>query len=306
MPQKWIRCGANLLRRGIPGKRERMSFRTLMIGDIVGKPGRSAVEAMIGNLIKSEELDLVIANAENSAAGSGITPAIYDSLRKAGVDVITMGDHCFRKKESIPLYETRDRLIRPGNLPEVAAGRGWCVIETRGGHHAAIINMQGRTFMKPIDCPYAAMEKALSEIGQMTPLVFLDFHAEATSDKMAMGWLLDGRVTAVAGTHTHVQTADERVLPGGTAFISDLGMTGPYDSVLGRRKDRVLRHLTSGMPTFFEVATGDVRLCGAIIAADEKTGRAVSIRRVNLAFAGEADAAYDAADGKGGGGGEEM
>lgn len=281
-----------------------MSFRTLMIGDIVGKPGRNAVESMLEGLIKSEELDLVIANGENSAAGSGITPSIYDSLRQAGVDVITMGDHCYRKKESIPLYETRDRLLRPGNLPEVAVGRGWCVIETRGGHHAAIINMQGRTFMKPIDCPFAAMERTLEEIGGMTQLIFLDFHAEATSDKMAMGWFLDGRATAVAGTHTHVQTADERVLPQGTAFISDLGMTGPYDSVLGRRKDRVLRHLTSGMPTFFEVATDDVRLCGAIIAADEKTGRAQSIRRVNLVHVSQAGTTFDASNGTSGGGEE--
>ncbi len=283
-----------------------MSFRTLMIGDIVGKPGRSAVEAMVGNLIKSEQIDLVIANAENSAAGSGITPSIYDGLRQAGVDVITMGDHCYRKKESIPLYETKDRLLRPGNLPEVAAGRGWCVIETRNGSHVAVINMQGRTFMKPIDCPFAAMDRALEEIGQMTQLVFVDFHAEATSDKMAMGWFLDGRVTALVGTHTHAQTADERVLPGGTAFISDLGMSGPYDSVLGRRKDRVIRHLTTGMPTFFEVATGDVRVCGAIITADEQTGRATSIRRINLSYVAEADQAYDAADGKGGGGGDEI
>jgi len=261
-----------------------MAFRTLLIGDVVGKPGREALGAILKDLVQSEQIDLVVANCENAAAGSGITPAIYRELRQSGVDVVTMGDHCYRKKESMPLYESEDRLVRPANLPDVAAGRGWTIVQTSSGHMAAVVNLQGRTFMKPIDCPYAAMDRALEQIDGRTKLIFVDMHAEATSDKIALGWLLDGKVTAVVGTHTHVQTADERVLPQGTAYISDLGMTGPYDSVLGRDKKRVVRFLTTGMPIYFDVATDDIHLCGVIVTADGETGRATQIRRVNIPF----------------------
>jgi len=261
-----------------------MAFRTLLIGDIVGRPGRRAVEALLPDLIKTRGIDLVVANAENAAAGSGITPAIYKQVIDAGVDVVTMGDHCYRKKESIPLYGSEDRLIRPANLPEAAAGRGWTTAESRDGCRAAVICLQGRTFLKPIDCPFAAVERALADVAGTTPLVFVEIHAEATSDKIAMGWHLDGRVTAVVGTHTHVQTADECVLPQGTAYLTDLGMTGPYDSVLGRDKHNVLHALTTGMPTHFNVASGDVRICGAIVTADPATGRATSIERLTVPF----------------------
>jgi len=288
-------------------KRTVMAFRTLLIGDIVGRPGRLAVTALLPKLIQEEQIDLVIANGENAAGGSGITPAIFEELLKAGVDLVTMGDHCYRKKEAMALYEKSDRLLRPANLPEAAAGRAWSVVKTRGGAAVAALTLLGRTFMKPIDCPFRAVERALEAIGQETRLIFVDMHAEATSDKIAMGWYLDGRVTCVFGTHTHIQTADERVLPQGTAYITDLGMTGPYDGVLGRDKRRVLSAMTTGVPTFFEVATGDVRVCGAIVTADGATGKAQQIRRVSLPYVmGQEQGAYDAADGKGGGKTEEF
>ena len=263
-----------------------MPFRTLLLGDVVGSPGRKAVETMVPKLIKSLGLDLVVANAENAAAGSGITPAIFETLREVGVDVVTMGDHCYRKKESMILYETQTRLLRPANLPEAAAGCGWAIVESRSGVPVAVVNLQGRTFMKPIDCPFVAVERVLGQISKQVKLIFVEMHAEATSDKIAMGWYLDGRITAQVGTHTHVQTADERILPKGTAYISDLGMSGPYDGVLGRDRNRVLRFLTTGMPTYFDVCTGDVRLCGAVVEADAETGRATSIARLNLPFEG--------------------
>jgi len=264
-----------------------MAFCTLLIGDIVGRPGRRAVEVLLGELIKARGIDLVIANAENAAAGSGITPAIYNQIIDAGVDVVTMGDHCYRKKESIALYGTESQLIRPANLPEAAAGRGWTLVESRAGPRVAVVCLQGRTFLKPIDCPFAAVERALEDLAGKAPLVFVEIHAEATSDKIAMGWYLDGRATAVVGTHTHVQTADECVLPQGTAYVTDLGMTGPYDSVLGRDKHNVIHALTTGMPTHFNVAGGDVRLCGAIVTADPETGKATAIERLNVPFAPE-------------------
>jgi metallophosphoesterase (TIGR00282 family) len=266
-----------------------MAFRTLLIGDIVGNPGRRAVEALVPQLVKTLSLDLVIANGENAAGGSGITPAIFEALRHAGVDVITSGDHCYRKKEAMSLYESQTRLLRPANLPEAAAGSGWTIVESRSGVPAAVINLQGRTFMKPIDCPFLAVERALGEISRQIRMIFIDMHAEATSDKIALGWHLDGRVTAVVGTHTHVQTADERVLPKGTAYLTDLGMTGPYDGVLGRNRDRVIKFLTTAMPTYFDVTNGDVHLCGCIVEADADTGKAMSIERINLPFDGGSD-----------------
>lgn len=259
-----------------------MAFRTLLIGDIVGRPGRQAMETLLPELIESEHLDLVVANGENTAGGSGITPAIYQQLRKLGVDVVTMGDHCYRKKESMVLYEKEDRLLRPANLSDAAVGCGWTVAESRAGVPVAVIVLQGRTYLKPSECPFKAAERALKDVGGRARIILVEMHAEATSDKIAMGWYLDGRVTALVGTHTHVQTADDRVLPKGTAYITDLGMTGPYDGILGRNKHRVLKALTTGVPTFFEVASGDIRLCGAIVTADQRTGRATEIKRVDI------------------------
>ena len=259
-----------------------MEFRALLIGDIVGKPGRRALAAALPKLLAARPIDIVIANAENAAGGSGINPPIIEELRALGVDCLTMGDHVYRKKEAVPVLAESDRVLRPANLAPEAVGRGYTVLESQSGFTFAVISLLGRTFMKPADCPFHAVDRILEEIGQRTRLIFLDMHAEATSDKVAMGWHLDGRVTCVFGTHTHIQTADERVLPRGTAYITDLGMTGPYDSVLGRRKEKVLSALVTSMPTFFDVATGDLRVCGALVTADTMTGLATTIERVMI------------------------
>lgn len=260
-----------------------MQFRALLVGDLVGKPGRRTLAALLPDLLRDEEIDVVIVNAENAAGGSGIVPAIIDEIHGFGVDCITLGDHCFRKKEAIPRLKASERLIRPANLPAEAAGRGWTLLESQSGFPFAVVDLMGRTFMKPVaDCPFHAIDRILTEIGTKARLIFVEVHAEATSDRIAMGWHLDGRVTAVYGTHTHVQTADERVLPGGTGYITDLGMTGPHDGVLGRRKDKVLSFLRTSMPTHFTVSKGDLRLTGAIVTADTATGRATGVDRVAL------------------------
>jgi hypothetical protein len=261
-----------------------MDFRVLLVGDIVGKPGRRALAAGLPQLMKDRPIDVIVANGENTAGGSGITPAIFEELRAMGVDVVTMGDHVYRKKEAMPLMAESDRLLRPLNLPDEAVGRGWTVLESQSGFPFAVVSLLGRTFMKPSGCPFHAVDKALAEMGDRARLVFVEMHAEATSDRIGMGWHLDGRVSAVFGTHTHVQTADERVLPGGTAYISDLGMTGPHDGILGRRKEKVLSAVITGMPTYFDVATGDLRVSGALVTADTQTGRASAIERVFLAI----------------------
>ncbi|MCX5672142.1 MAG: TIGR00282 family metallophosphoesterase [Planctomycetota bacterium] len=261
-----------------------MDFRALLIGDIVGKPGRRALAVGLPLLMKDHPIDVIVANGENTAGGSGITPPIFDELRAMGVDVVTMGDHVYRKKEAVPLLTESDRLLRPLNLPDEAAGRGWTVLESQSGFPFAVITLLGRTFMKPAACPFHAVDKALAEIGDRAKLIFVEMHAEATSDKIGMGWHLDGRASAVFGTHTHVQTSDERVLPQGAAYITDLGMTGPHEGILGRRREKVLSAVITGMPTYFDVATGDLRVCGALVTADTQTGRASAIERVFLAI----------------------
>lgn len=257
-----------------------MEFRALVVGDVVGKPGRRALAAVLPGLLRTRRLDVIIVNAENAAGGSGITPPIFNEVRALGIDVVTLGDHVYRKKEIVPLLVESDRLVRPLNLPAEAAGRGWTVVESQSGFPFAVVVLLGRTFMKPAACPFHAADEALRDIGDRARLVFVEMHAEATSERIAMGWHLDGRATAVYGTHTHVQTADERVLPGGTAYISDIGMTGPHDGILGRKKEKVLSALVTGMPTHFDVALGDLRVCGAVITADTQTGRATAIERV--------------------------
>jgi len=261
-----------------------MDFRALLIGDIVGKPGRRALAVGLPLLMKDHPIDVIIANGENTAGGSGITPPIFDELRAMGVDVVTLGDHVYRKKEAVPLLTESDRLLRPLNLPDEAAGRGWTVLESQSGFPFAVITLLGRTFMKPAACPFHAVDKALAEIGDRAKLIFVEMHAEATSDKIGMGWHLDGRASAVFGTHTHVQTSDERVLPQGAAYITDLGMTGPHEGILGRRREKVLSAVITGMPTYFDVATGDLRISGALVTADTQTGRASAIQRVFLAI----------------------
>jgi metallophosphoesterase (TIGR00282 family) len=253
--------------------------RILLIGDIVGKPGRAIITRSLRSLRAHEQLDLVVANAENAAGGSGLTPAIYQELTTAGVDCITLGDHCFRRREIFQILQSERRIVRPGNYPDAAPGRGLTVVHARNQVPVAVMTLVGRVFMSPVDCPFTAADRLLATVPSGTRVVVVDFHAEATSDMQLMGRHLDGRASAVLGTHTHVPTADETVLPGGTAFQCDVGMTGPHESILGRRIDRVLQTTRTFRPTHFEVASDDVRLHGTIVDIDETTGRATGIRR---------------------------
>lgn len=259
-------------------------MRILFIGDIVGKPGRRIVVQAVNRLREEFQLDLVIANAENAADGSGLMPKNFRALVGAGVDCITMGDHIYRRDAIYEVLENESehRIVKPANYPPTAPGRTWTVVEASNGVRVAVFSLLGRTFMRPVDCPFAAADRVLAEVPSDVVVRCLDFHAEATSDKQLMGRYLDGRVSVVVGTHTHVPTADEQILPGGTAFQCDLGMTGPYDSILGRRIDRITETVTTFRPTKFDVATEDVRLCGAIVGIDETTGRANEIQRLGV------------------------
>jgi len=257
----------------------------LFVGDIVGRPGRELVRKGLRALIDHHDLDLVIANVENAAAGFGVTKDIGDTLLEAGVDVMTSGNHIWDKKEVLDYIPLESRLLRPANYPAGVPGRGTCVAQTGDGRAVGVINVMGRIFMLPIDDPFAVVLREIEAIRHRTRVILVDFHAEATSEKMAMGWHLDGKVTAVIGTHTHVQTADERVLPGGTAYLTDAGMTGPHDSIIGMETAPSLARFLSGMPTKFEPASGNPRLNGIIIEADDKTGRAKGVTRVSYSEA---------------------
>ena len=255
-------------------------MRLLLIGDIVGKPGRQICVRALGKLRIEEKLDLIVANAENAAGGSGITPVIYHELIAAGIDGITMGDHVYRRREVFSILEVERKIVRPANFPHEAPGRDFTVLRARNQVHVAVFSLLGRVFMRPVDCPFQAADRVLAAIPSDIRVILLDFHAEATSDMQLMGRYLDGRVTAVLGTHTHVPTADERLLPGGTAFQCDVGMTGPHESILGRRIDRVMETMRTFRPTHFEVATKDVRLNGTIVDVDPQSGRATAVRRI--------------------------
>jgi metallophosphoesterase (TIGR00282 family) len=257
-------------------------MRILFIGDIVGQPGVAMVKRAVPLLIASENLDLVVANAENASAGSGMTPGAYAQIRQAGVDVVTLGDHIYKKQEIISVLEIDGRVCKPANFPADAPGPDFVQATARDGTVVTVFCLLGRTFMRPVDCPFRAADRVLQKLNGQCHTIIVDMHAEATADKYLMAHHLKGRVSAVLGTHTHVPTADEQVLPPGTAFISDVGMTGPYDSILGRRVDRVLSSAISFVPSSFEVATGDLRLGGAIIDIDSATGRANSIRRLMI------------------------
>jgi metallophosphoesterase (TIGR00282 family) len=256
--------------------------RLLFIGDIVGKPGRELVRRGLAALVSQHQIDLVIVNGENSAAGFGITPDIADDLFEYGVHVITGGNHSWDKKEIVPYIARKPRLLRPANLPAGAPGQGRVIATATNGVPVAVINIMGRVFMTAIDDPFAVATQQIEAVRQEARLVFVDFHAEATSEKVAMGWHLDGRATAVVGTHTHVQTADSRVLPQGTAYITDVGMTGPHDSVIGVERHAVIQRFLTSLPQRFETATENPRLHAVVVAADEATGRAVSIDRLSL------------------------
>jgi metallophosphoesterase (TIGR00282 family) len=254
----------------------------LFIGDIVGRPGRDLVRRGLAAIVSHHQIDLVIANVENAAAGFGVTPDIAEELLECGVEVMTGGNHTWDKKEILPYFDEQPRLIRPANFPSGAPGRGVYVATSHGGVRVAVINVMGRVFMTAIDDPFRVVESEIDAVRRDARVIFVDFHAEATSEKVAMGWHLDGRVTAVVGTHTHVQTADERVLPQGTAYITDVGMTGPHDSVIGVDRSAIIARFLSGRPQRFETATENPRLNAVIVSADELTGRATGIARLSL------------------------
>ena len=259
-----------------------MSLRAFLVGDIVGQPGRAILEKKLSAFRKKHDVDFCVANGENASGGSGITVANAREVLGSGVDVITMGDHVWKRKEIAQFMESDSRILRPYNYSPLAVGTGMGIYTLGSGVAIGVLNLIGRVFLKPADCPFRAADQALQQLAPHAPNIFVDFHAEATAEKIAMGWHLDGRVTCVFGTHTHVQTADERVLPKGTAFICDVGMTGPHDSVLGRRKDRVIKAAMTQMPHSFDVAKGDVRISGALVTFDEQTGRAGSIERIQI------------------------
>jgi len=259
-------------------------MRILFIGDVVGRPGRQLVKTGLAALVSRHDVDLVILNAENAAAGFGITRDIGDELLDLGVDVMTSGNHIWDKKEALDYIGTEPRLLRPANYPAGAPGNGSYVARTRDGVSVGVINVMGRVFMLNIDDPFAVVLREIETMRQRARVVFVDFHAEATSEKAAMGWHLDGKVAAVIGTHTHVQTADERILPKGTAFLTDAGMTGPHDSIIGVEVEPALGKFLNALPARFETASGNPRLNAVIIDADEKTGLATGIERLSYSL----------------------
>jgi len=257
-----------------------MPVKILFVGDIIGRPGRQALSRELDRLVDRYCIDLVIANGENAAGGFGLTTDTVRELFDIGVDCITSGNHIWDKKEQVPLVLANPRIIRPANYPDGAAGRGSMVVTTPGGIKVAVLNLEGRIFMKNLECPFRTADREIELLRQETPVIFVDFHAEATSEKSALGWYLDGRVSAVIGTHTHVQTADERILTQGTAYMSDAGMTGSFDSVIGIGKDEAIRKFLTQLPVKFEIPKKDIRLNAVVVAVDESSGRAVSIERV--------------------------
>jgi metallophosphoesterase (TIGR00282 family) len=263
--------------------RDRMSMKILFIGDIVGKPGRRAVRELLPWIVEEKRIDLVIANCENAAAGFGVTSEIVEELYGCHIDVLTSGNHIWDKKEIMDVVEGYEKLLRPANYPAGTPGRGSVVVATPGGIRVGVVNLAGRVFMNSLDCPFRTADREIEKIKSKARVIIVDMHAEATSEKIAMGWYLSGRVAAVLGTHTHVQTADERILPGDTAYITDVGMTGPFDSVIGIKKEVILQRFLLQIPNKFEVAKGDVRLQGVMVEIDPD-GRAKSIERINVAL----------------------
>ena len=253
-------------------------LKILFLGDIVGKPGYSAVLQNVARVRDEMELDYVVANAENAADGSGLMPKQFDQLIDSGIDAVTLGDHIYKRKEILSSLQKSDRIVRPANYPDSSTGRRWTTIKRGGRAPLGIISVMGRVFMRPVDCPFAALDQVLEEMSGQCEHILVDVHAEATSDKQVLARYLDGKVTAVLGTHTHVPTADATVLPRGTAFQCDVGMSGPYESIIGRDIERVTHTTRTAEPCHFHVATGDVRLCGAIVTADSE-GRAIGIER---------------------------
>src|SRR5687767_13132705 len=257
-------------------------MKILFVGDIFGKPGRDIARRAIPALVEQRGIDFVIANVENSAAGFGVTGDIAETILSYGVDAMTSGNHVWDKKEVLDYIPRQTKLLRPANFPAGVPGRGAYLGRSRSGQPIGVVNLMGRVFMTPLDDPFAVALREIDALRAKTRIIFVDFHAEATSEKIAMGWHLDGRVTAVVGTHTHVQTADERILPKGTAYLTDAGMTGPHDSIIGVTIDAALGRFLNAMPARFEAASGNPRFNGVIVAADASTGRVTAIERVNL------------------------
>ncbi len=261
------------------------SLRCMVIGDIIGKPGRQAIGHNLADLRSELDLDMVIANGENVAAGAGLTPSLAEELFSHGIDVITSGNHIWDKREVYEYLDSDRPVLRPLNYPDPAPGRGWLVHELPDGEHVAVVNIMGRVFMNQLDSPFEAMDRLLDEAAEpLPPIRVVDFHCEITSEKNAMGWFLDGRVSGVVGTHTHVPTADARVLPKGTAYISDIGMTGPRDSVIGFSLETVLPRFLTHLPTRFQVADGPVSFNAVVLGIDRSSGRATSVEQVQRVY----------------------
>ena len=256
-------------------------MKILFIGDIVGGPGRACIKHFVPPLCDEFSIDFVVANAENAAGGLGVTPDILDMLFEVGVHAVTLGNHTWRKKSLMSAIDNYPRVVRPANYPDGAPGQGAAVVELPDGRSVGLVNVLGRVFMEPLECPFETARTHVEALKLRTNTILVDIHAEATSEKVALGWYLDGQCTAVLGTHTHVQTADERVLPGGTAYISDVGMTGPMDSVIGVERELVIKRFLTGLPTEFKVANDRPGLNAVVIESDDDTGRALSIERVS-------------------------
>ncbi len=260
-------------------------MNVLCIGDVVGKPGRNGLRELLPGLKEEYFLDFIIVNAENASGGSGLTSKGAKQFFDIGCDVLTLGDHVWDQKELEEYLNTNDNVLKPANFPKGTPGVGWCIKESASGQKVGVINLLGRVFMKyNVDCPFREALDLIDKIKKETPLIFVDFHAETTSEKTAMGHFLDGKVSAVFGTHTHIQTADEKILPQKTAYITDLGMTGPYDSVIGQNKERIIKRFVTSMPVRFNVAKDDVQIHGVVIDVDEKTGKANNIQRIQKKY----------------------
>ena len=258
-------------------------MKLLFVGDIVGRPGRYALTHALGRLVDRHCVDLVIANGENAAAGFGLTAEVAREIFDAGVDVITSGNHIWDKKEIFAFFDREPRLLRPANYPPGLPGKGGGVFKTAGGVPIGVINLEGRAFMNNLDCPFRAADALIDAISAQTKIIFVDFHAETTSEKISLGYYLDGRISAIIGTHTHVQTADERILPGGSAYLTDVGMTGSRDSVIGIRKEEAIERFLTQLPIRFEVAKKDPWLCAVLVTIDEESGKAQAIERIQVA-----------------------
>ncbi len=259
-----------------------MTVTILFIGDIIGKPGRQALSRELDRLVDLHRVDLVIANGENSAGGFGLTSEVAKELFGMGIDCLTSGNHIWDKKEQVQQVLADPRVLRPANYPDGVPGTGGAIFTTPGGVKIGVLNLEGRVYMKNLECPFRSADRELERLHRETPIVFIDFHAEATSEKSALGWYLDGRASALVGTHTHVQTADERILPQGTAFLTDAGMTGSFDSVIGMGKDETIDRFLNQLPTKFEVAKKNIHVNGAVITVNRETGQAVKIERISI------------------------